>query len=272
MARYGLSTWIVAELPLDEAIEALVASGFAQVELSADRSALVKAWEADPESVSARMVGLGFSLPSVHSPEPGRFLDARDEAEREASIAANLRYFDRMKACDIPEIVIHPISADWAALGEPRQVAWERIIDALSRLAERAGAMGLRMAVENLGADPALGASTASLLEMIAGLGDHVGLCLDIGHTVLAGLDPVAEWRTAVSVRKAFSLHLHDVDDRNRDHFVPGEGRVDFEAFLSEVDRAEFNGGRILEISPPASNVGDRLREVSSVRRRWEAR
>ena len=77
---------------------------------------------------------------------------------------------------------------------------------------------------------------------------------------------------------KAFSLHLHDVTDQNRDHFNPGEGGLDFEAFLSEVDAAGFTGGRVLEISPgrpegaTASDVRGRLRQVSAVRREWEAR
>jgi len=220
----------------------------------------------------------------VHSPVPGRFLDVPDETEREASVAANLRYFELMRACGVAEIVIHPISAYLYGSEEEVQAARSRIADSLGRLADRAGEVGLRLAVENLVCSPDeqairwLGGSTASLLELIADLGDHVGICQDIGHTALAGLDPVAEWRTAASAGKAFSLHLHDVTAQNRDHYIPGEGGLDFEAFLSEVDAAGFTGGRVLEISPgrpegaTASDVRGRLRQVSAVRREWEAR
>jgi sugar phosphate isomerase/epimerase len=62
MARYALSTWIVARLPADEALEELAASGFTQLELSDDEAALVRAWEADPEGTRDRLASLGMGI------------------------------------------------------------------------------------------------------------------------------------------------------------------------------------------------------------------
>jgi len=272
MPAYGISSWIVAKVPVDEAIEHLAASCFDQVELSADESALVKAWEADPEGICGRLADEGLTVPSIHSPGPGRSLDAADSNQRQASIDANLRYFESMHACGIPEIVIHPTSIFSTDSEQERKGIRTRSVDSLARRAERAAEFGLRMAVENLARPPTPASTIASILEMIDGFGDHVGVCHDMGHSVQGGLDIVEEVRTALASRRLFSLHIHDVNAELRDHFIPGEGNVGFSAFLDELGAAGFAGGRILEISPPAEDVAERLEQVAAVRCAWEGR
>lgn len=271
MASYGISSWIVRDLPVDEAIARLADSGFTATELSADQSTLVQAWEREPEAVCEQLAARDLSVPSVHSPQPGRLLDAVDETVRQASILANVEYLRRMSMCGIAELVVHPTGAPRPATERGRPGDLSRAADSLHCLAEHAGKLGLRLAVENIGFDRCRpDATMAALLEAIDGLGDHVGLCLDVGHTELAGLDLVDELRTAMRASKLFSLHLHDVTVGGKDHVIPGEGRIDFRPFLAELDAAGFAGGRILEISPPDAGVAERLRLVAAVRTRWE--
>ena len=75
-----------------------------------------------------------------------------------------------------------------------------------------------------------------------------------------------------LSAGKLFSLHIHDVSQEGRDHFLPGEGRLDFDALLGKLDGAAFRGLRTLEVSPPETNVVERLREAADLRDEWEAR
>lgn len=126
--------------------------------------------------------------------------------------------------------------------------ARQRIQASLRSLADAAAERGLRLAVENIGG---LGTTIADLLPFIADLGPHVGLCHDVGHSVQAGLDPAAETAEALRSGRLFSLHLHDVNAANRDHFIPGEGVVDLAAILALLDEHGFTGIRTLEIDHP---------------------
>jgi sugar phosphate isomerase/epimerase len=273
MTTYGISTWLVGHVPTAEAIRLMADSGFTQAELSADWAPIVMAWEQDPVGVCAQLAAAGIAVPSVHSPELGRRLDLPNDAERRASVQDNVRYFRLMHACGIPDIIIHPISGTagnddeaWAAVpGQTRE--------SLEELAAMAGEAGIRMAVENLGGNDRPGSTMNSILGMIDGLGEHVGLCMDLGHSQQARLDLVDELSTALASGKLFTLHLHDVDPSGKDHYIPGEGCVDFEPYLARLRADGYEGGRTLEIAAaPAEGVAERVRQAAVVRDQWQAR
>ena len=271
MTQYAISTWIVEHAPTDEAIGLLADAGFQAAELSGGLAPLLADWENDPEGTTQKLAAAGIAVRSVHCPRPGRFLDVENQADRLASVAANVQYFEWMAASGVPEIVIHPTSGVDTSTPEARAVVVARIEESLKALADRAGQAGVRMAVENLGRDGRPGSTMAMLLDMIDGLGDHVGLCHDMGHSVQADLDIVDEVRTALRAGKLFSLHIHDVDASKVDHYIPGEGQVDLEGFVAELDAAGFAGLRTLEIKPVEGDPAPRLRLVAAVRDRWTA-
>jgi len=271
MTDYSISSWIVRDLPLDEGIAALASARFSSVELSADQCPLVQEWERDPVALCRRLEEAGMSVPSMHCPQPGRFLDAADETTRIESIAANLRYLDHMAECGVKQIVIHPTGAGGGAKETP-EASRARTLLSLQALAKRAGELGLELAVENIGFQQGRPDSDmASLLQIIDDLGDHVGLCLDIGHTEIAGLDIVRELTTGLQSGKLLTLHIHDVLPTGKDHAIPGEGRINYEVFLATLNAAGFSGGRTLEIAPPEDGVADRVAQVADVKKRWEA-
>lgn len=267
MAYYGLSSWIVAALQPAEAIAAIAAAGFRSVELSDDQAPLVRAWEADPVSVTADLAAAGLTLSSVHSPMNGRFLDLADTRDRLLSVDADLEYLELMAACGVPEMVLHPISAWQTPPAADLSAFRADIVDSLSRIAARAAALDLRLAVENLGG---ISASMTGVLDLIAGFEAHVGLCLDVGHAVQNGLDPFVEVGTALDSGRLFSLHLHDVDEAGVDHFLPGEGDVALDTIMAELDHRCFTGLRTLEIARAEDDVATRVLQAGQVRARWE--
>lgn len=268
MKRYGISSWIVNDLPADEAIQALAAPGFRKIEISGSGSPLLQEWEDDPVIACQKLKSAGISVLSIHCPVAGRRLDDTDEATRQESIAANVVYFDKMRSSGIPEIVIHPTGSGDYSTHEKHIESRTRSVESLKALAKHAKQMGVRMAVENLGSRRP-GSTLADLLEMIDGLGDHVGICFDIGHAEQAGLDLINELKTVTSSGKLFSLHIHDVNEKGRDHFIPGEGRINLNAIISALDACNFQGGRILEISPPETNVAERVQKTAESIKRY---
>ncbi|MEN6303372.1 MAG: sugar phosphate isomerase/epimerase family protein [Armatimonadia bacterium] len=272
MTTYAISTWLVGHVPTDEAIRLMADSGFTRTELSADWAPIVIAWEQDPVAVCAQLAAAGISVPSVHSPEMGRRLDLPDSHERLASIQDNIRYFGLMQACGIPEIIIHPVSGAAGQDGAAWAEVPGRVRESLKTLAEAAGNAGIRLAVENLAVTGRPGSTMASILEMIDGLGDHVGLCMDIGHSQQAHLDLLDELSVALSSGKLLTLHLHDVDPAGKDHYIPGEGCLDFEPYLGMLRAHGYDGGRTLEIAAaPAEIVAERIRQAAEARERWQA-
>lgn len=273
MIRYGISTWIVRDVSADKAIELMAANGFREVEISADAAAITKEWEKDPERTTQRLERAGFEVLEVHTPEPGRSLDALDDALRLASLEANYTYFDLMRRCGAKWLVVHLIGARDKSPADSRAARKAQCLESLKALADRAGRMGIGLAVENLpggnkGARPC--DSMGELREMIAGLGGHVRLCFDIGHAVMKGFDPVQEIKTAGD--QLISLHLHDVNSAGKDHFIPGEGVIDWQAVLSQFDAMNFTGIRTIEISPPQGDVEQRVAQTAALRRQWESR
>lgn len=268
---YGISSWIVNSLSAEESIEKLANSGFKYIEISGSGSGLLKEWEDDPVGVCQRLKAVDIRVLSIHCPVAGRSLDHADESARRSSVEANLAYFAKMKDCGIREIVIHLIGAGDYSTPEKYAESRARSDESLRTLARYAGQIGVRMAVENLGSNRP-GSSMTDLLEMIDGLGDHVGICFDVGHAEQAGLDLTHELKTAISAEKIFSLHIHDVNAAGRDHFIPEEGRIDWNAFISELDAYGFREGRILEISPPETNFAERLRKSAALKDEWERR
>ena len=271
MTTYAVSTWLLGHVPAGEAIRLMADEGFTRAELSADWAPIVIAWEQDPAGVCAQLGAAGISAPSVHSPEGGRRLDLPNEEERLASVQDNVRYFGLMRACGIPEIIIHPVSGAAGADDEAWTAVPRRSRESLKALAEAAGNAGIRLAVENIGGSGRPGSTMASILEIIDGLGEHVGLCMDIGHSQQARLDLLKELSTALSSGKLFTLHLHDVDPDGRDHYIPGEGCIDFDPYLGMLRAHGYDRGRTLEIAvAPAEIVAQRVRQTAVVRDRWQ--
>lgn len=267
MATYGISTWITALLAPEQAAAALAAGGFRRVEISgAIGSPVVEAFEQDPVALTHRFNCCGLTVASVHSPVAGRCLDLPNDADRLASVEANLRYLDLMSRCGVPEVIIHPNSTDALPAGAERAATIARVSDSLQRLAEPAAALGLRLAVENLFG---LFSTMSSLLDLIAPFGDHVGLCHDLGHSVQSGLNPLTETRLALHSGRLFSLHIHDVTAAGADHFIPGEGVVELDGLVAKLDESNFVGLRTLEIARADEQIEQRVLQAGAVRARW---
>lgn len=67
----------------------------------------------------------------------------------------------------------------------------------------------------------------------------HIGVCADIGHWAISGLDPVNCLK--ILDGHILSLHLKDVGKNNAD-VVPGTGIINFDALAAELKRQHFNG------------------------------
>ena len=268
----ALSTWLVKDYDVEQAIELLADTGFEWLEMSCAASPLGQLWEQDAARAQRLVQTAGMQITSVHDPDAGRFLDVADAGQRRAGIHATMGYFRHCAEADAKLVVVHPTSRGTFSSPQELAAVFRRSRESLAELADLAGELGIRMAAENL---PTVGATerpdgrVAGLLRLTEGLGEHVGICLDIGHTWMSGYDPVKEIHAAGA--KLFTLHIHDVRDRKHDHYVPGEGELDFAAVLSALKASDFSGTSVLEVGPHRGVPADSLAALRELHRVWSS-
>jgi len=73
------------------------------------------------------------------------------------------------------------------------------------------------------------------------------GLALDTGHSNLRG---TTERYLAARSSRLRCLHLHDNDGKSDQHWLPGEGVIEWAGFRSKLDDAGYVGPLLLEAAP----------------------
>lgn len=137
-------------------------------------------------------------------------------------------------------------------------VQWKTMLTNLDRIADRAVERGVIAVVH-----PHMGTMVESAEDVERVMdGSHIGLCIDTGHLVAAGADPVAI--TAAHPDRVGHVHLKDVDadiaarlhagtttfsDAVHDGLfcVLGTGSVDLESMLRTLRCAGYEGWYVLE-------------------------
>jgi sugar phosphate isomerase/epimerase len=141
-------------------------------------------------------------------------------------------------------------------VGGPRLRGLEPVADQIARTApvvqraaQTARNLGVALAVENH-ADLTVG----ELLGLLDGVGEDVGLCLDVANVMRLGEDPVAAVRAAGS--RVRMVHLRDCDDPAGGDPVAGPcvrpyggGVVPIDAVLDALGASGFKGPVCVELA-----------------------
>ena len=155
-----------------------------------------------------------------------------------------LNYYSELikKASDIgiTRFVVHPS-------GEPikdenRKEYMERGKKNLSKLAEIAAKEGGIVAVEDL-PRTCLGRNSQEILELIS-LNDSLRVCLDTNHLLE---EDIADFIYAVK-DKIITTHISDYDFVDERHWLPGEGKLDWQKVVKALKDVGYNGVWMYEI------------------------
>lgn len=143
-------------------------------------------------------------------------------------------------------LVLHPEC--FGLVDEDDRPDWPEIV----RVAEYAAKFGVRLAMENM-------KNSIWMLDRILDeIGDdpeetNLGICIDIGHANQsedAGRHPVTNYLERYA-GQVIHLHLHDNHGERDDHFLPGEGTIDWPRVLGVLENIEFSGTAVLEAIQP---------------------
>jgi inosose dehydratase len=138
------------------------------------------------------------------------------------------------------------------------EAGWSTLLGNLDRISDHATERGVVAALHpHIGTMVETGEETERVIA-----GSHVGLCIDTGHLVVGGADPVAI--TAAHPERVVQVHLKDVDGALADEVIAGrtafgdavkqgifrplgQGSVDVAAMVSTLEASGYQGWYVLE-------------------------
>jgi len=100
---------------------------------------------------------------------------------------------------------------------------------------------GIRLAIHNHGPGDKKYPTATSAFELIKDMDPGMGLCVDIGHTVRIGKDPIEETRKYME--RVHDIHIKDVDiaDSSGTPLEIGRGVIDIPGFLKMLLEANYS-------------------------------
>lgn len=100
----------------------------------------------------------------------------------------------------------------------------------------------IKVAIHNHGPTDKAYPTPTSIIEKIRDLDKRIGLCIDIGHTMRAGIDPAVP--AGKYADRLLDLHIKDVSAANKDgHAVEmGRGVIDIPKFFKTLTSIGYDG------------------------------
>ena len=159
----------------------------------------------------------------------GRTIEFLSELMKKASTEAGVDRF-----------IIHPS-------GEPipdevREGKMQCAMDSLGVLAERAHGLGAVIAVEEL-PRTCLGRDSSEL-ERLLSVNDKLRVCFDTNHLLR---EPISDFIRNVGGR-IITLHVSDYDWIDERHWLPGEGKTDWQALIAALEAVGYDGPWLYEV------------------------
>lgn len=127
-------------------------------------------------------------------------------------------------------------------------------IESLDLVEKLAREFQIRIAIHNHGPEDKFFPSPYDAYKLIKGRDKHMGLCIDIGHTVRTGADPA---KAVLELRdRVYDLHVKDLRNlKDRDsQVIVGKGAIDFPALFRALLKIGYTGHVGLEYEIDADN------------------
>ncbi len=247
--KYSQSTFVYFRYSLEEAIRRLAKYGYHGVEIWGGRPHAY--WEdmddARIEKIKNVLKETGMKI-SNFIPAQFRYptnIATTDEQIRKNSVQYLKNNIDVAEKLGAPYVSLCP---GFSLQGEKLADSRKAMITSLGELVEYAKDLNTKLIVE-----PAHAMETDHVLtvdhgmEVVDAFGkENMGLCIDIGHMHVNKESIV----NVVDKVQGYTVHYH-MDDNNGgsdDHLVPGEGKIDFDIFLTNLKNSGYEGFLAVEL------------------------
>lgn len=209
--KLGMASYTLRKFSLDQAIAMTKQAGVKYISLK-DAHLAMKSAAAERQEAHRKIEAAGLVLISA-----GVIYMKNNESEIHD-------VFQYAKDAGVPTIVCSPD------------------IDALDAVEKAAKEYDIRVAIHNHGPDNKQYASPLDVLRLIQGRDARMGICIDVGHTVRIGQDPV-EVIEQCAVR-LYDFHIKDVTAPTKQGkpIEVGKGVIDIVAVLRTLVKLKYAG------------------------------
>jgi sugar phosphate isomerase/epimerase len=252
----GISTALFFFNDLCEKLPAFRDAGFRRLEIcpGSPKDGKVPHYDARDaaatEQVRARLATLGLEALSLHAPYSPDWDPAHpDERRRAETLDAVVAAARALKTLGGHTLVLH-IAVNEFPLRDraEREKRLDNVRRWLPSLVEALRPMGIRLALENL-LPHLLGGDAETLMELLSPYRpEDVGICFDTSHANLWGERVPVVGMLERCLPRTINLHLSDNRGRFDDHFIPGEGNVDWSRLRRTLEGARYDGLVTLEV------------------------
>ena len=240
MFRTGLST--NAKILNEDLFIQYEKAGISAMELSMVAEELdeidykeIKGW-ADAHNVELWSLHLPFNLNGNSN------IADFDDTVRKNTIEYFSDIIKKASAVGIKIFVIHP-SYEPVEEDENRETRMKLACEMLDMLAEIAHEHGSVIAVENL-PRTCLGRNSEEILTLLKS-NDKLKVCYDTNHLLI---QDAVEFIKAVG-DKIVTLHVSDYDFINERHWLPGEGKNDWQKIINALKEVGYSGVWLYEVA-----------------------
>ncbi len=262
ISEYAFSTWTLDTLPLEDALEAIAASGFSWVELWGDTVHFDPRAGLDRRQVAKWLFDRNLKVHSVHGPFRNYENPPKDEAGfRKLRMEHNKQTLQGASELEIPIMVVHAL--------DRREYNYSNgqtgiVGDFLAELCEYGRGLGVSVALENIFPSGQDGDEISCTLKNQIKLFPGIGLkyCLDIGHAPLCGADLKEE--ALAAGKDLVTLHIHNNDGILDSHNLPDDGIIDWGELYAFLRAMGYKGQFVMEILG-GSDPKDTLRRTRAL-------
>ena len=224
----------------------LVKAGFEVIELCcfferADHFA----WE-DPSAIRELIKiadGSGVRIWSMHPPDRD-YLSSQNPENRTIMLDVVRRTVDMASELGASVVPIHTFLR--VGTDDSTADARKRLQCSLEELAQYARGTPITLGLETLRERPTDSPGKQIIDWAKAGGQSAFSVVLDTGHSHLAGDLPELPQQAG---RFLNNLHIHDNDRTSDQHLLPGNGTIDWAAFVADLCQAQYRGPLLLEVS-----------------------
>ena len=251
--KFGVSTGIFGHRDAlsPRKIELLAETGMDYIEIGALQEMHVNLWD---DSVVQGLLDCvsksRLDVWSIHAPFCGLCMD--DPDTRAYGIRRMIRTAEWADRFGAGRIVVHP-GRDVPSVDFERESQW--MMDGVQQVLERIPD-SVVLAIETMERNTPFGSAEKMLGLIDPFPADRVGICLDVGHVNL-GWD-VVPYIDAMNGR-IVTVHLQDNNGQNDDHFLVGDGQIDWAAALAALTRSGYSGVMVSEGDSPCRSMEENV-------------
>lgn len=248
------------DLSPEGAVDAFCQAGFSRMELGSGHGRKLLTRQGNPEKIGATCATYaadqGFAMPQGHIQE----MDICDPENMDKLKA----WLDLFHGAGVKAAVFHAIGAP----EEPYERQFELRVSVLEKLNAYLAGTDMVICLENLFSRPLVrDVDRIMALIQASGGGEHLAICLDIGHLHRTRSHGLTELTAADFIQKAGkrlkALHVHDNHGVTDDHLLPFTANgLDWKGFMEALAASDYRGLFNLEIHAEAQGAPLAVRKL----------